>query len=443
MAVSDGDLILVDKDMGLVTNVFNDYKLAALPGHLAIGHTRYSTTGSSTYRAAQPVHRVAGPVDDQSSFALGHNGNLTNTAKLADEAGMLPGMIASDSELIAELIAQAWPSQPRSDERDLERALVKILPRLEGAFSLVLMDEGHLIGVRDPNGFRPLCLGRLDGGWVLASESPALDVIGAHFVREIEPGEMVVIDAGGVRELRPFPSERINPKLCLFEFVYFSRPDSILYGQEVHSARQRMGELLADQAPVEADLVIGVPQTALAAAEGFARRSGIPYGQGLIKNTYIGRTFIAPHQAARATAVRRKFNPLRHSLEGKRLVVVDDSIVRGTTLRGIVRMLRDAGATEVHVRIMSPPYRWPCFYGMDTGSRAELIAANMTVGEIQDYLGVESLAYLTIENLEKSTGTPGAGFCTACMTGDYAVDVPVTLHKGVLEGNDMPAPDLV
>jgi amidophosphoribosyltransferase len=443
MAVSDGDLIMVDKDMGLVTNVFNDYKLAALPGYLAIGHTRYSTTGSSTYRAAQPVHRTSGTADNPSSFALGHNGNLTNTQHLADEAGMLPGMIASDSELIAELVVQAWPSGAHSDERELERALVKVLPSLQGAFSLVLMDEGHLIGVRDPNGFRPMCLGKLDNGWVLASESPALDVIGAHFVREIEPGEMVVIDAGGIRELRPFAPERIDPKLCLFEFVYFSRPDSILYGQEVHAARQRMGELLADQAPVEADLVIGVPQTALAAAEGFARRSGIPYGQGLIKNNYIGRTFIAPHQAARATAVRRKLNPLRQSLAGKRLVVVDDSIVRGTTSRSIARMLRDAGATEVHFRVMSPPYRWPCFYGMDTGSRAELIAANMTVGEIQDYLGVDSLAYLTIENLERSIGAPGAGFCTACMTGEYAVEVPVTLHKGVLEGNDMPAPDLV
>jgi amidophosphoribosyltransferase len=443
MAVSDGDTITVDKDMGLVTNVFNDYKLAALPGHLAIGHTRYSTTGSSTYRAAQPVHRSAGPADNPTNFALGHNGNLTNTEALAAEAGMLPGMIASDSELIAELISQAWPKQPHSDERELERTLAQVLPRLEGAFSLVLMDDGHLIGVRDPNGFRPLCLGLLDSGWVIASETPALDVIGAHFVREIEPGEMVVIDASGIREIRPFPPERINPKLCLFEFVYFARPDAVLYGQEVHGARQRMGELLAEQAPADADIVIGVPETALAAAEGYARRSGIPYGQGLIKNRYIGRTFIAPHQAARDTAVRRKLNPLRHNLAGKRVVVVDDSIVRGTTSRAIVRMLRDAGATEVHFRIMSPPYRWPCFYGMDTGSRAELIAANMTVGEIQSYLAVDSLAYITIENLERATGAVGAGFCNACMTGDYAVEVPVTLHKGVLEGNDMPAPDLV
>jgi amidophosphoribosyltransferase len=443
MAVSDGDLITIDKDMGLVTNVFNDYKLAALPGHLAIGHTRYSTTGSSCYNAAQPVHRSAGRTDSPSSFALAHNGNLTNTERLADEAGMLPGMIASDSELIAELVSHAYPTTPRSDERELELSLMEVLPRLEGAFSLTLMDEAHLIGVRDPNGFRPLCLGRLDSGWVLASETPALDVIGAHFVREIEPGEMVVIDATGVRSHRPFTPKRINPKLCLFEFVYFARPDSLLYGREVHGARQRMGEALAEQAPVEADIVIGVPETALAAAEGYARAAGIPYGQGLIKNRYIGRTFISPSQVQRDRGVRRKLNPLKENIAGKRVVVVDDSIVRGTTSRAIVRMLKDAGAAEVHFRVMSPPYRWPCFYGMDTGTRAELLAANMTIGEIQDYLGVESLAYLTIENLERSIGTPGAGFCNACLTGEYPVEVSPTLHKGVLEGNDMPAPDLV
>ncbi len=443
MAVSDGDVIMVDKDMGLVTNVFNDYKLAALPGYLAIGHTRYSTTGSSCYNAAQPVHRSAGRSDSPSSFALAHNGNLTNTEALATEAGMLPGMIASDSELIAELVARAYPTDPRSDERELELALLATLPRLEGAFSLTIMDEAHLIGVRDPNGFRPLCLGRLDSGWVLASETPALDVIGAHFVREIDPGEMVVIDATGVREYRPFPPERIDPKLCLFEFVYFARPDSVLYGREVHGTRQRMGESLAVQAHVDADIVIGVPETALAAAEGYARAAGIPYGQGLIKNRYIGRTFISPSQVQRDHGVRRKLNPLKENIAGKRVIVVDDSIVRGTTSRAIVRMLRDAGAAEVHFRVMSPPYRWPCFYGMDTGSRAELLAANMTIGEIQEYLGVESLAYLTIENLEKAVGVPNAGFCNACLTGDYPVVVSPTLHKGVLEGNDMPAPDLV
>jgi amidophosphoribosyltransferase len=276
MAVSDGETITIVKDMGLVTNVFDDRTLAPLKGHLAMGHTRYSTTGASTWRNAQPVYREPG----ESGFALGHNGNLTNTWELAEEAGMLPGVIASDSDLVAELIASAFPSDQseRSDGRDLERALLRVVPRLEGAFSFVLMDAAHLIGVRDPNGFRPLCLGKLDGGWVLASETPALDVVGAHFVREVAPGEMVVIDATGWRSVQPFPEERVDPKLCLFEFVYFARPDSQLYGKEVHGARRRMGELLAEQAPVSADMVMGVPDSGVPAAEGYARRSGIPYG---------------------------------------------------------------------------------------------------------------------------------------------------------------------
>ena len=431
MAVSDGETITIDKDMGLVTNVFNEYKLAALPGHLAIGHTRYSTTGSSTWRNAQPVYRQHG----ESGFALGHNGNLTNTGALAAEAGMLPGVVASDSDLVAELVSAAYPvdDEGRSDGRDLETALVKILPKLEGAFSFVLMDAAHLIGVRDPNGFRPLCLGKIDGGWVLASETPALDVIGAHFVREIEPGEMIVIDATGTRSVHPYPLERVRPKLCIFEFVYFARPDSRLYGKEVHGARRRMGELLAEQAPVDADMVMGVPDSGVPAAEGYAKRSGIPYGQGLVKNRYIGRTFIAPNQEMRSRGVRRKLNPLRENIAGKRLVVVDDSIVRGTTTRQMVRMLRDSGAAEVHLRVSSPPYKWPCFYGIDTGTRSELLAANLTIGEIKEYLDVDSIAYLSIENLEAAIEVPGAGFCTACLTGTYPTEVPVELSKHMLE----------
>ncbi|MFP5326482.1 MAG: amidophosphoribosyltransferase, partial [Acidimicrobiia bacterium] len=415
MAVSDGEQITVDKDMGLVANVFDGYKLAALTGHLAIGHVRYSTTGSSTWRNAQPVYR--GLTDSGSGFALGHNGNLTNTADLATRAGMFPGIITSDTDLVAELITAAASAAGRADGRDLEHAMVEVLPELEGAFSFVAMDEAHLIGVRDPNGFRPLCLGKIDTGWVIASETPALDVVGAHFVREIDPGEMVVIDANGPRSLWPFAPERINPKLCIFEFVYFARPDSQLYGKEVHAARLRMGELLATQAPVEAVMVMGVPDSGLPAAEGYARKSGIPYGQGLVKNRYIGRTFIAPDQALRDRGVRRKLNPLRGNIAGKRVVVVDDSIVRGTTTRATMQMLCDAGATEVHLRVSSPPYRWPCFYGMDTGTRGELLAANMSVGEITAYLGVDSLSYLTIENLVTAVDAPGAGFCTACLTG--------------------------
>jgi amidophosphoribosyltransferase len=426
MAVSDGDDIVIVKDMGLVTNVFNEYKLAGLQGHLATGHTRYSTTGSSTWHNAQPVYRSLATT----AFALGHNGNLTNTEALAAEAGMLPGVATSDSDLIAELLARHLSANPADTLVD---ALEVVLPSLEGAFSLVLIDHNRLVGVRDPNGFRPLCLGKLAGGWVLASESPALDVIGAHFVREIQPGELVAIGANGQESRHPFPEKRVDPKLCLFEFVYLARPDSLLYGKEVHGARQRMGELLAEQAPVPADMVMGVPDSGIPAAEGYARRSGIPYGQGLVKNRYIGRTFIAPDQRQRDQGVRRKLNPLRENILGKRLVVVDDSIVRGTTTRAMVRMLRDSGAAEVHLRISSPPYRWPCFYGLDTGTRSELIAANLEVGEIRDYVGADSLVYLELSALKAAIGVPGAGFCTACLTGDYPVDVPLTLSKGVLE----------
>ena len=449
MSVSDGSGILTVKDMGLVPNVFDDYQLAAMVGHIAIGQTRYSTTGSSSYRNAQPVYRDVGGAE----FALGHNGNLTNTAALAAEAGMLPGVgAASDSDLVAELLSDSLKAGggERGDGRDLEHALLEVLPSLEGAFSFVLVDHGHLIGVRDPNGFRPLCLGKLDGGWVLASESPALDTVGAHFLREVEPGEMVVIDAAGCRSFRPFDAARIQPTLCLFEFVYFARPDAKLYGRNVHLARRRMGMALAEQAPLAPDadgrvsnaMVVPVPESGVPAAQGYAEASGIPYGDGFVKNRYIGRTFIAPTQELRADAVRMKLNPLKENVVGKRLVVVDDSIVRGTTSRAMVRMLREAGAAEVHLRIMSPPYRWPCFYGMDTGDRSELIAANLTVDEIRDFLGVDSLSYLTLDRLIAATGAVGAGFCSACLTGSYPVEVPVELRKGVLEQNEAPIGDL-
>lgn len=417
IAVSDGETVTVVKDMGLVSNVLDERTLAALTGHIAIGHTRYSTKGSSTWRNAQPTYRSVG----DHTFALGHNGNLVNTKELAASAGMLPGSITSDSDLLAEMIATELAKDPdqSSDGRALERATLAVMPRIRGAFSLVLLDEGHLVGIRDPHGFRPLCLGRLENGWVLASETPALDTVGAHFVREIEPGEMIVIDATGCRSVKAFPDEQINPRLCLFEFVYFARPDARLYGRSVHGARVRMGEELAEQAPVDADLVMGVPESGIPAAEGFARRSGIPFGQGLVKNRYIGRTFIAPTQAMRALGVRMKLNPLRDNIEGKRLIVVDDSIVRGTTTRGMISMLREAGAAEVHLRVSSPPYKWPCYYGMDTSSRGELLAANMTVDEIRDYLNVDSLAYLSLDRLIRATGALGAGFCTACLTGEY------------------------
>jgi amidophosphoribosyltransferase len=423
MAVSDGEEIIVVKDMGLVTNVFNERIVRGLPGHLAIGHTRYSTTGSSTWRNAQPVYRSV----NGAGFALGHNGNLTNTAGLVEAVGMLPGTVTSDSDLVAELIARELPG-------DLEAAVQKVLPRLAGGFSLVLMDLQHLIGVRDPNGFRPLCLGRLGDGWVLASESPALDVVGARFVRELEPGELLVAGPDGVRSHHPFPPEAVDPRFCVFEFVYFARPDSRLLGREVHGVRRRMGELLAEAAPVDADLVMGVPESGVPAAEGYARRSGIAYGQGLVKNRYIGRTFIAPDPEARELGVRRKLNPLRENIAGQRLVVVDDSIVRGTTQRAVVGMLRDAGAAEIHLRVSSPPFAWPCYYGIDTPDRDELLGATRSVEEIRDFLGVDSLAYLSVEDLVRAVDAPGAGFCSACLTGHYPVPVPVALSKKVLEG---------
>ena len=456
MAVSGHDTITVVKDQGLVASVFDERTLAGLSGNLAIGHTRYSTTGSSTWRNAQPSYRSVG--DDE--FALGHNGNLVNTAALADDAGMLEGTVTSDSDLIAELLAHelargaGLPAPAAASvsagngngngngnghgdqepHRPLERALLGVLPHLQGAFSLVVMDEGCVVGVRDPQGFRPLCLGRLNDGWVLASETPALDIVGATFEREIEPGEMVVVDADGVRSFQPFGVDRVDPKLCLFEFVYFARPDSRLYGKSVHQARVAMGEQLAAQAPAEADMVTGVPESGVPAAEGFARYSGITLGQGLVKNRYIGRSFIAPSQAKRAEAVRMKLNPLRENIEGKRLVVVDDSIVRGTTQRQLTKMLRESGALEVHLRITSPPVAWSCFYGIDTGDRSELLAHNLSVEEIREYLDVDSLAFLDLDRLVNATGTPGAGFCDACFTGEYPVEIPVELGKHVLEG---------
>jgi amidophosphoribosyltransferase len=432
MAVSDGDELVVVKDMGLVTNVFNEYKLAGLEGHLAIGHTRYSTTGASTWHNAQPVYRNAGG----RTFAIGHNGNLTNTGVLADAAGMLPGTFGSDSDLIAELLARHLDAEPGSTLVD---ALGRVLPTLEGAFSLVLCDLDQLIGVRDPHGFRPLSLGRLDDdGWALASETPALDIAGATWVRDLEPGEVAVIGADGPRTLRPWPPQAVEPRLCLFEFVYLARPDSRLYGQELHGARVRMGEQLAAQAPADADIVIGVPDSGIPAAEGYSYRSGIPYATGLVRNRYIGRTFITPDQRQRDHGVRRKLNPLRGVIEGKSLVVVDDSVVRGTTTAAMVRMLREAGAREIHLRISSPPYRWPCFFGLDTGTRAQLIAADLTVSEIRDFVGADSLAYLSLEGLKEATGAPGAGFCDACLTGHYPV--PVALGPMAAPQWEAPAP---
>ena len=429
MAVSDGETITVMKDMGLVTSVFTSRSLASLQGYIGLGHVRYSTMGKSDWRNAQPVYRALG----DAGFALGHNGNLTNVAELEATASMLPGLAPSDSDLIGELLAREFPTESDGgvDMHRLEDALMAVLPRLEGAFSLGLIDGTRLYAARDPHGFRPLCLGRLEldadgrAGWVIASESPALATVGATFVRELDPGELVVIDELGVRSLRPFAESRVVSKLCVFEFVYFARPDAVLFDREVHAARRRMGEQLAAESPVVADLVIGVPDSGVPAAEGFAHHSGIPFGQGLVKNRYIGRTFIAPTAEARADGVRRKLNPLRESVGGKRLVVIDDSIVRGTTTSQIVRMLREAGASEIHLRISSPPFRWPCFYGIDTPTRDELLAAILDVDRIAAHLGADSVAYLSLDGLFRAVGVPGSELCSACLTGDYPT--PVTI----------------
>lgn len=423
IAVSDGMTTTVSKDMGLVTQVFDEASLAALTGHVAVGHTRYSTTGSTVWENAQPTYRQIG----ETSVTIAHNGNLTNTLALAQRLGLSS---VTDSEVMTEAIALEV-EDGRADGRGLVRAIEKVVPQLEGAFSLAIMDQGNLIGVRDPHGFRPLCLGRLEGdaGWVLASETAALDIVGASFVREVEPGEMVVINAQGVSSLRPVAAD--DPKLCIFEFVYFARPDSRLYGQSVHSQRREMGKRLASESPADGDIVVPVPESGIPAAQGFAAATGLPYVDGLVKNRYVGRTFIEPNQLLRDRGIRMKLNPIPENLAGQRVILVDDSIVRGSTTRQLVTMVKAAGASEIHLRISSPPYRWPCFYGMDTSDRSRLLAANKTVEEIREFLEVDSIAYLSLDGLEESTGAEG--FCNACLSGEYPTEVPVELTKFALE----------
>ncbi|HUY45516.1 MAG TPA: amidophosphoribosyltransferase [Streptosporangiaceae bacterium] len=441
LAVSHGSRIVVIKGVGLVTDVLSRRVIGGLKGDRGIGHTRYSTTGSSTWANAQPCMRFTPLLE----FALAHNGNLTNTAQLLAEltaervaqfADRQPDSdipATNDSDMIAELIAGTVMRDPEGTG-GLEAALVKALPRLEGAFSLVLTDGERLVGLRDPNGFRPLCLGVLGSGWVLASETAALHAIGAEFVSELAPGEMIIIEPGlPPRSVRPFPADRIDPRLCVFEFVYMARPDSQLYGREVHGARVRMGELLARKAPVDADLVMGVPDSGLPAAEGFALASGIAYGSGLVKNRYIGRTFINPTREERERNARRKLQVLTERVRGKRLVVIEDSIIRGTTTIYLSKMLREAGATEIHFRVALPPVRWPCFYGIDIGTRKELLGALMSTEEIRDLLGADTLAYLTVDELREAIGVPGAGFCDACMTDNYPTLVPETSRADPLK----------
>lgn len=420
IAASDGSRILVYKDMGLVAQVFDESVLGTLRGHIAIGHCRYSTTGSSVWENAQPTLSST----DAGGLALAHNGNLINTAELAKR--LPPGAIraTTDTEVLTALLAAG-------EGRSVEDAAVDLLPQVKGAYSLVFMDERTLYAARDPQGIRPLVLGRLESGWAVASETAALDIVGAAIVREIEPGELIIIDERGVRTRRFAPAD---PKGCLFEYVYLARPDTTISGRSVHATRVEVGRRLAREHPVEADLVIPTPESGTPAAIGYAQESGIPYGQGLVKNSYVGRTFIQPSQTIRQRGIRLKLNPLREVIEGKRLIVVDDSIVRGNTQRAIVRMLREAGAAEVHVRISSPPVTWPCFYGIDFATRAELIAGSLSVEEICASLGADSLGYISLDGLISATTLPVDRLCRACFDGSYPIPVDgATVGKFLLE----------
>ena len=418
IATSNGEQLLVYKDMGLVSQVFDEGALNALTGHIAIGHTRYSTTGATTWENAQPT---LGPTAG-GTVALGHNGNLTNTVELLSlvEERYGPtgrravGRSTSDTAVLTALLAG-------DPDHTLEATALEVLPRLRGAFSLVFMDERTLYAARDPHGVRPLVLGRLERGWVVASETAALDIVGAALVREVEPGELIAIDGDGLRTRR---FAEATPRGCAFEYIYLARPDTTIAGRSTHAARVEMGRALAREHPVEADLVIPVPESGTPAAIGYAAESGIRYAQGLTKNAYVGRTFIQPSQTLRQLGIRLKLNPLREVIRGQRLVVVDDTIVRGNTQRALVRMLREAGAAEVHIRISAPPVQWPCFYGIDFASRAELIATGLSVEEIGRSIGADTLGYLSLEGMVAATEQPASRLCTACFTGEYPIELP-------------------
>jgi amidophosphoribosyltransferase len=421
IATTDGKGIHLCADMGLVSQVFSEESLARLTGDIAIGHNRYSTRGSSRVGNVQPI--IVG--EDESNIALAHNGNIINAEYLYRElCGQ--GYIfnsSTDSEVIANLILSA-------PGNDWVAKIKHAMNRLQGAYSLTILAGQTLFGVRGPLGVRPLCLGAINGGWVIASESCALDHIGANLVREIEPGEIVSINRDGVASHQAVAARKA---LCIFEYIYFARPDSVINGRLLYQARQAMGAGLAEEYPVAADLVMGVPDSATAAGVGYAARSGIPLGEGLIKNRYVGRTFIEPHQRIRDLGVKLKFNPLPEILSGKRVVLVDDSIVRGTTTPKVINLLRRAGAKEVHMRICAPPIRYPCFFGVDMATRGELIAARKTVPEIRDFIGADSLGYLSIEGLIKAVALPRDIFCLACFTGNYPIPVQLEMDKLALE----------
>ena len=411
IAVTDGDRITYHKGMGHVADVFSKSVIEGLVGHAAIGHTRYSTAGDTDLKNAQPLTVSC----QKGQVALAHNGNLVNAPALRRELESKGSIFqtTSDTEVVVHYFA-------RSKQAGVPEALADALDRVQGAYSLVMLFKDAVYGVRDPHGFRPLALGRLDNAWVLGSETCAFDLIGAKYEREIEPGEMVILDSRGPTFLRYAPPQ---PKQCIFEHVYFSRPDSIVFGRSVQTSREMLGRLLAREHPVEADLVVPVPDSGVAAATGYAEEARIPLKFGLIRNHYVGRTFIEPGQAIRDFGVRLKLNPVKSLLEGKRVVLVDDSIIRGTTSRKIVRIVREAGASEVHLRISCPPTLSPCYYGIDTPTRSELIASHNSVDEIRDYVGADSLGYLPIESLQQAVGDTKGNYCLACYTAEYPTAV--------------------
>ena len=430
IATSNGKKLVVYKDMGLVSQVFSESALESLVGHVAIGHTRYSTTGSSSWRNAQPtLGRTA-----SGTVALGHNGNLTNTAELLEmlksrypdqSENEITGGNTTDTAVLTALLAG-------NPDNSLEGTAMELLPQVKGAFCLVFMDEQTLYAARDPQGVRPLVLGRLQSGWVVASESAALDIVGASFVREVEPGELIVIDENGLRSMNFAKPKRAG---CVFEYVYLARPDTAINGRVVYDARVDMGKALAREYPVEADLVIPTPDSGTPAAIGYSQESGIPFGHGLVKNAYVGRTFIQPSQTIRQLGIRLKLNPLKEVIKGKRIIVVDDSIVRGNTQRALVQMLREAGATEIHVRISSPPITWPCFYGVDFATRAELIATGLAPDDVRASIGADTLGYLSKEGMIAASEQKESELCTACFTGTYPIELPTAdrLGKNLLE----------
>ncbi len=423
-----GDQLYVYKNMGLVSQVFDEDRLQHLPGSLAVGHTRYSTTGSSRVANAQPFVLSTRLGD----LALAHNGNLVNTIKLRDQLLAQKCLLetTTDSEVIAHLIAREVDAG-----KDWLEGAIAAFQRCQGAFSLVVGTSKGIMGVRDPNGIRPLVLGTLSNSsgrphYVLASETCGLDIIGAEYLRDVEPGELVWITEEGLASFHWAP--RPERKLCIFEMIYFARPDSQMHGESLYSYRMRLGEVLAQEAGVEADIIIAVPDSGIPAAIGFSQASGIPYAEGLIKNRYVGRTFIQPTQAMRELGIRMKLNPLRDVLEGQRVVIVDDSIVRGTTSRQIVKALRDAGATEVHMRVSSPPVTHPCFYGIDTDNQKQLVAATKSIAEIEAQIGVDSLAFLSWTGMLEATRENTKSFCSACFTGNYPTTIPEPLKRSKL-----------